>query len=210
MRTLRRLVLLVPFVLAPSWLGACATAPKPLAPASPDSALTSANTLFERGIEFARRGDTLRAEQYITLAVESGYPREQSILPLVQVCIASSRLRAALTYAQPFLRSHPRAWPLRYLVASIELALGHESTALSELQRVVAQQPAAAHAHYLIAVIERDSFRDDAGARASFESYVARAPRGQYAPEALAWLADHPAVSGTEHVESPAPTGAVP
>jgi predicted Zn-dependent protease len=205
MRTLRHLAMLLPI-----WLAACATAPKPPVASAPDAARTSANTLFERGMEFARRGDTLRAEQYITLAVESGFPRAQSILPLVQVCIASSRLRAALTYAQPYLRSHPRAWPLRYLVASIELALGHESTALRELQRVVAQQPEAAHAHYLIAVIERDSFRDDEGARASFESYVARAPRGQYAPEALAWLADHPAVGGTDLDGSAASTGAVP
>lgn len=177
------LTLLVPTLLVMACASAnatTATTPRPERP--------TARAFFERGMQSAERGDGLRAEQYLLLAVEAGYPREQAILPLVRVCIASSRLRAALNHAQAFLRSHPNAWSLRYLSAAIALALGSPSTALVELQRVIAYRPEMAQAHYLAAIIARDAFHDQAAAASAFQAYLARQPRGIYAAEALAWL----------------------
>ncbi len=160
-------------------------------PAAAARAATAA-ALFARGQALAAQGDSSRAEQYFTLAVRNGYPERRAIVPLVRVCIAASRLRAALDHAEPYLRRHPDAWKLRYLVAAIRLALGRPSEAAEQLQRVIRQHPDSAQAHYLLGVIERDAFRDARAARARFEAYLARAPRGPFAPEVLAWLAEHP------------------
>ena len=91
---------------------------------------SDAEGIFARAQALLRQGDTLRAEQYLLLAVRSGLPEERAILPLVQACVASSRLRAALNHLQPFLRKHPEHVQLRYLAATLELALGHHAEAL--------------------------------------------------------------------------------
>ena len=135
-------------------------------------------------------GDTLRAEQYALLAMRQGYPEERVIVTLVQACLASSRLRAALVYAEPFLRRHPEHVRLRYLVATVQLGLGHATAAERELQRVSARRPELAEAHYLGGVIARDAFDDPAEARTRFERYLALAPHGEHAPELLAWLSE--------------------
>jgi len=183
------------------WLGACARA-RPAEVAQAGAAMPPAASLFARGMELARRGDALRAEQYLVLALRAGHPHEQIIVPLVQVCIASSRLRSALAHAQPFLRSHPHAWQLRYLVAAIQLALGRPGEALHELSRILAQRPQAAQAHYLMGVALRDALHDPAAARASFEAYVRHEPHGAHAGEVKAWLAEpapsaNPLAAGT-------------
>jgi tetratricopeptide (TPR) repeat protein len=185
-------------------IGACAPAARP--PRAAPVSAPSAQALFERGRAMAAQGDGNRAEQYLTLALRAGYPEEQVVLPLVELCIAACRLRAALDHLDPFLRRHPEHWQLRYLGASIRLALGHQSEAAAELQRVVRQHPDAARAHYLLGVIERDAFRDEQAARISFERYVARDPRGVFAPEAQAWLAEHPRSGADE----PRPLEATP
>jgi tetratricopeptide (TPR) repeat protein len=152
----------------------------------------SPQALFARGQALFALGDHERAEQYITLAVRSGFPEERAIVPLTRACVAASRLRAALDHATPFLRRHPDAWELRYLVAAIRWALGHATEARAELQRLIARKPEAAQPHYLLGVIERDAFRDERAARASFSTYAALEPHGVFAPEVLAWLDEHP------------------
>jgi Flp pilus assembly protein TadD len=171
-------------------LPACAlTHAPPAAPVRPQPA-PSASELFALGMQLAARGDALRAEQYLLLARRAGYPEQRVIVPLVRVCIASSRLRAALGHAEPYLRRHPETWQLRYLVAAIQLALQRPALALGELRRILRARPAAAQAHYLMAVALRDGLGDPDGARASFERYLQHAPRGEHAREALAWLAE--------------------
>jgi Flp pilus assembly protein TadD len=135
-------------------------------------------------------GDTLRAEQYALLAMRQGFPEEQAIVPLVQACLASSRLRAALVYAEPFLREHPEDVRLRYLVATVQLGLGHAAAAERELQRVSSRRPELAETYYLGGVIARDAFGDLAEARTRFERYLALAPHGEHAPELVDWLSE--------------------
>jgi Flp pilus assembly protein TadD len=159
---------------------------------APESAARapSASALFARGMQLAARGDALRAEQYLVLAIRAGYPEQRAIVPLVRVCIASSRLRAALAHAQPYLLRHPDAWRLRYLTAAVHLALGQPVEAHAELRRLLALRPRAAHAHYLLGVTLRDGLGDLGGARASFEAYLQMSPHGARAPEVLAWLGE--------------------
>ena len=147
-----------------------------------------AHALFERGRTLAERGDPSRAEQYLELAIRAGYPERAAIVPLVRVCIAASRLRAALGYARGYLRRSPAEWRLRYLVAAIESALGRPRKAAQELERVLADRPEAAQAHYLLGVLQRDAFGDPRAARASFRAYLAHAPDGVFADEVQAWL----------------------
>jgi predicted Zn-dependent protease len=186
MNTIRRLLLVLLVGLA---AGACARVRAPDR-AQSQASLPSAAVLFERGMQLAQRGDALRAEQYLVLALRAGHPHELVIVPLVRVCIASARLRSALAHAQPFLRSHPQAWQLRYLVAAIQLALGRPGEALIELSRILAQRPHAAQAHYLLGVVRRDALQDPVAARASFEAYLRQEPRGPHASEVTAWLAE--------------------
>jgi tetratricopeptide (TPR) repeat protein len=174
-------------------LGCAPLPPRPGQATPPRQAtMTSPEIWFTRGITLAARGDGSRAEQYLMLAVRQGYPEARAIVPLVQVCIASSRLRAALDHAEPFLRRHPSAWRLRYLLATIRLALGDAPAAAKELTRVLAQRPGEAQPRYLLGVIERDAFGDEAAARRDFGAYVELAPRGAHAAETRAWLAEHP------------------
>ncbi|MFI5307134.1 MAG: tetratricopeptide repeat protein [Polyangiales bacterium] len=184
----RRLLVCSLVVLGASCVPRAETRP----PAAADAAATSPESLFAHGQALFAGGDHDRAEQYMTLAVRAGYPEARAIVPLTRVCIAASRLRAALDHAVPFLRRHPDAWELRYLVAAIRLALGHVAEARTELERVIASQPEAAQPHYLLGVIERDAFRDEPAARKSFETYAALDPHGAFAPEVLAWLAEKP------------------
>ena len=152
----------------------------------------SSGELFARGKQLAARGDALRGEQYLLMAMRAGYPEDRVIVPLVRACIASARLRAALAHAQPYLQRRPEAWQLRYLTAAIHLALGQPAEALAELRRLLAQRPSATHAHYLMGIALRDGLGDPLAARASFEAYLQGAPRGSRAPEVLAWLAEQP------------------
>lgn len=175
-------------------LSACAGVSAQPRAASPlaDNRPLSAEELFDRGMQLASAGDAIRAEQYLVLAMRAGYPRERVIVPLVRVCIASSRLRTALAHAEPFLRRDPGAWQLRYLTAAIHLALDRPAEAAAELRRVLSQRPDAAQAHYLLGVTLRDAFLDPRSARASFEAYLRYEPTGVHAPEVLAWIAERP------------------
>jgi predicted Zn-dependent protease len=170
---------------------ACAAPQHSAAPARTPNTDSSPSAVFARAQTLAANGDHARAEQYLILAIRLGYPEERAIGALIQVCVASSRLRAALDHAEPFLKRHPEAWQLRYLVASIQLALGNTGEAVEQLERVIRARPNAPQAHYLLAVVARDVLRDNALAGHSFEAYVAHDPHGRYTREAQAWLAEH-------------------
>ena len=169
-------------------LGACAhpsVAPRGPEPAPGAAAMSRARTALDAG-------DSVRSEQYALLALRQGHSEHEVIMPLVRACLASSRLRAALLYAEPYLRKHPQHVGLRYLVAAIELALGHPERARRELQRVSARRPELPEPYYLDGVIARDAFGDAPAARAQFQRYLAREPDGAHAAEVSAWLSEAP------------------
>jgi len=176
-------------------LAGCVPAALPPPRSTPDASehATAGAAAFARGQALLSAGDGVRAEQYLLLAQREGYPEGRVIAPLVTACAASFRLRAALEHARPFLRRHPRAYRLRALVASIDLALGDSAEAHAELARVVRELPADAHARYLLAVTERDGLSDPEAAAQSFRAYLALAPTAAHAAEARAWLAERAA-----------------
>jgi tetratricopeptide (TPR) repeat protein len=169
----------------------------------------SARELFDRGVALSGRGYATKAEQYLALAALRGYP-EHLVLPrLLRICLASSRLRAALNHAEPYLIRHPDDWLLRYLVASIYVALEKPARARRELERVVVSNPRHAPAHYLLAIVLRDAFADPNAAARHFNRYLLLAPDGDHALESRAWLRENP--DGREATDQflPAPVPAV-
>ena len=112
-------------LLRPLWRGLCGVAlclslggcgasnQARVAPASTGRDTRNGAALFASGREAAERGDAIRAEQYLSLALERGYDRDAVVPPLLEVCIAGSHLRAALNHAEPYLRQHPENQRLR-------------------------------------------------------------------------------------------------
>lgn len=144
----------------------------------------SAQELHDRGVELARLEDYVRAEQYFVASMQRGFDENQIMPMLLAACVRSSRLSAALGYAEPYLERHPDAWSLRLLVATIHMGLGETAEAQSELVRVTQDAPTDATAHYMLAVLSRDALNDTAAAETSFRRYLELAPEGEHAMEA--------------------------
>jgi tetratricopeptide (TPR) repeat protein len=149
----------------------------------------SAEELFQRGVRIGEAGDFIRAEQYIAAAIERGYPEGAAMPALMRVCVESSRLTAALAYAEPYLARHPGEWSLRLLVASIKMGLEQHEQARDELLRVIEDAPEEPpQAHYFLGVLLRDQLGDMEAARVHFRRYLALAPDGNHRDEARAAL----------------------
>ena len=176
-------------VLALALLGGCSRGKPARGPAPPDPlAAVPADDLFQRGVQFRRAGDFIRAEQYLAASRDRGYPEGKVIHELIGVCIDANRYQAALRYASPYLSRNPDDWTLRYLVGSLYLATGEAERARTELVRVTAQNPEAAEPYYLLALAYSERLDQPEQAAAAFEAYLARAPNGEHAAEARAWL----------------------
>ncbi|MBK8169942.1 MAG: tetratricopeptide repeat protein [Sandaracinaceae bacterium] len=181
-----RAVGLTALLLATAACGASSAEERPeLPPSDPLNGVEPA-LLFQQGETLANEGDLVRAEQYMSAALDRGYPEERGLPILVRVCVNASRIRAALQYATPFLERHPSNWALRFVVASLQLGLGHPDIARDELLRVVESAPDQPDPHYLLGVTLADNFQDAEGARTHFARYVQLAPRGAHAEEARA------------------------
>jgi tetratricopeptide (TPR) repeat protein len=178
-------VFLVTVVLA----GCGSSRPRPVGPPPGDPlAGVQAAELYRRGLALAGAGDFVRAEQYLTSAIARGFPEERALGPLLRVCVASSRLRAALGHAEPYLVRNPDAWPLRYVVASIYLGVGDVDRARDSLERVIADAPEQPDAHYLLGVVLRDEVGDRPGSARRFARYLELAPDGEHVAEVRAAL----------------------
>ena len=151
--------------------------------------------LFQQGEALAQEGDLVRAEQYMSTAIDRGYSPERGLPILVRVCVTGSRIRPALEYVTPYLRQHPSNWALRYLVASLQLALRHPDIARDELELVIQTAPNQPDPHFLLAVVLADEFHDGAAALPHFARYVQLAPNGPHAEEARARVASHGTVA---------------
>jgi len=173
------------------------------APPTDPVAEASAEELFATGMASASGGDLVRAEQYLAAAGARGYDETKIIGQLVRVCVAASRLRQALLYAQPYLRTHPEDWRLRFVVATIHLGLESVADARRELARVVLAAPEVPEPHFALASLLRERLHDDAAARPHFERYLVLAPTGAHADEARVAL-DTPLPPPTELGPMPA------
>ena len=143
--------------------------------------------LFKEGQALARAGDLVRAEQYLNAAAERGYPTSETVPLLIDVCIRGSRYDAALAHARPQLALEPGNWRLRFLVATLHLAVGHKHNAKSELTRVLLDAPDAENAHYEMGrLLWTES--DKQTAIAHWGRYLELAPEGKHAADVRALM----------------------
>ncbi|HTE51122.1 MAG TPA: tetratricopeptide repeat protein [Kofleriaceae bacterium] len=184
---MKRTALACLLALAAAVAGCSHAGPRPAGPPPGDPlGDVRASELYRRGLALARMGDFVRAEQYLTSAIARGFPEERALPALLRVCVASSRLRAALGHAEPYLERNPDAWSLRYLVSSIYLGVGEVDRARESLERVIADAPDQPDPYYLLGVVLRDEVGDRPGAARRFSRYLALAPAGAHAREVRA------------------------
>jgi Tfp pilus assembly protein PilF len=165
-----------------------------LGPRPPGDPLASvdAKALEERGHAYLAAGDVIRAEQYLAAALSRGGPADRLVPELMSLCLASSRHRAALTYAVPHLRRNPDDWALRNLVAMLYLVVGDPDAAVRHAAEAASRardNPEAAYVHAL--ALQRSG--EHAAARREFARYVALDKHGPHADEArqaLRWGKD--------------------
>lgn len=156
----------------------------------------NAAELYRRGVLLGQHGDFVRAEQYLLAARNRGFDEDRVIPQLMEVCVRASRLSAALGYAEPYLESHPANWPLRVLVGSIHLGLGHLGDARGHLETALREgrtaearegRPEPAEAHYLLGIVLREQ-AEILESREHFARYAELAPDGVHAEEVRAIL----------------------
>jgi tetratricopeptide (TPR) repeat protein len=174
------------------FLAHCGCAARTLTPAaSPneDTTISDATELYRRGQAAASQGDTVRAEQYLSMALERGYDDKQILPVMLRVCLSSNRLRAALNHAERYLREHPSDQSLRYLVATLHLSLGQVEQARIDLSHLIRVDPKNGKAHYLLGVLESASATPE---RASehLRIYLQLSPGGEHAAEVQSRLTD--------------------
>lgn len=182
---LRCTLLLCLAITASGCMSSRQTPPAP-PPADPIAAVP-ASELRNQGLNFARAGDLTRAQQYLAAAYGKGFD-EQIVLPeIVKVCVAASRLRAALSYAEPYLDRHPEDAAMSYVVGSIHLALGNLQQASEHLAGAL-QPGEMVDAAYSLAVAESRQGQMES-ARKHLQLYLTKSPQGLYASRAKRLLA---------------------
>jgi thioredoxin-like negative regulator of GroEL len=140
--------------------------------------------LIEHAEAFAAIGDFTRAEQYLTAAREEGADERRIIRLLLEVCVRDHRYRDAIQHGEGFLREHPNDQHTRLILAALEAAVGCQTQAASELERVLAAEPGNADAHYTFAVLLRDGLGSPGRADPHFREYLKLRPDGSHAEEA--------------------------
>lgn len=176
----------LPVLLACATLWGCASSTP--SPDEPVAETPAGSELFQRGHAALLKGDHTRAEQYLKLALDQDYKPSETVLLLVHACLSSSRFRAALNYAEPYLQVHPDEKALRYLVATVHLSLGHQEEAFRALNLLAERSPEYPDTYYLRGVARWEA--GDSSAHNDFDSYLALAPTGRHAPEVQSLLSD--------------------
>ena len=137
---------------------------------------------------FARIGDFARAEQYYRLALDGGAD-ERELTPLVvEACVRDQRYQDAVQHVENYLRRHPEDGRLRFVLASLEAAIGGHQRAQREYEKVLQAEPNNPDAHYALAVLLRDRIANLSAADAHFREYLRLRPGGRHAEEARAAL----------------------
>lgn len=163
------------------------SAPSGPPPVDPIASI-DASELRAQGLAFARTGDLTRAQQYLAAAYAKGFDESLVLPEIVKVCVAASRLRAALSYAEPYLDRHPNDAGMSYVVGSIHLALGNLQLAAMHLNGALEPTELAIDAAYSLAVVESRQGQPEE-ARKHLQHYLRIAPKGRYATRAKRLLA---------------------
>jgi tetratricopeptide (TPR) repeat protein len=132
----------------------------------------------------AAAGDMTRAEQYLVAALKAGGDEKAIVPRLLAVCIADQRYPGALDYAETYLRRHPSDTDVRFVAASIYAAVGDTARAREGFERVVAERPNLAEAHYGLATVLRQVGSEPVTADRHYREYLRLQPDGAYAEAA--------------------------
>jgi len=140
--------------------------------------------LVEHGKAFAALGDTTRAEQYFSAALNAGGD-EAAITPLVvAVCVRDGRYELAIEYARRYTQKHPNDIRMRYVLGTLYGAIGDAAHAQSELEFVIATKPEVAEPHWALGKLLHEEGKDPALADGQLKEYLRLAPTGSHAEEA--------------------------
>ena len=148
----------------------------------------SRENLTERGKAFASIGDLTRAEEYLAASLDQGANPKEVLPLLLEVCVRGGRYRSAIQHAENHLRRNPHDHATRLVVGTLYAALGEGKEAKTALEQVVEARPNDAQAHYVLAVVARDSENDVITADRHFREYLRIEPNGSHAEEARASL----------------------
>jgi tetratricopeptide (TPR) repeat protein len=142
--------------------------------------------LIEQGRAFAAIGDTTRAEQYFSTAIQRGAD-ESAVVPLiVKVCVTDGRYELAIEYASRYTQKHPADVRVRFVLGTLYAAIGDRGKARSELEYVVTAKPNDPEPHWALAKVLHDEGKDPTLAEGQFREYLRLAPTGAHAEEARA------------------------
>lgn len=144
--------------------------------------------LVELGLEFARVGDSVRGEQYLSAALEAGADPNRALLPLMQLCIKAGRFEAAAQYGEAYQGDVLAKRELAMLLSGLYITLDQDEKAIKQLEQVASEYPELALAHLLLGRLLRQKERDLEQADVHFRGYLRLEPDGIYAREARASL----------------------
>lgn len=162
--------------------------PPATAASSEVEASAARRELLELGLAFARSGDSVRGEQYLSAALDEGAEPNVALLPLMQLCIKAGRFEAAAQYGEAYQRDVAAKRELSMLLSGLYISLDQDEKAIDQLERVAREYPELALAHLLLARLLRQKQRDWEQADAHFRGYLRLEPNGTYASEARAAL----------------------
>ena len=143
---------------------------------------------LDKARAFARIGDFTRAEQYLRLALDGGGDERELTPLLVEACVRDHRYQDAVQHVEHYLRRHPEDSRLRFVLASLEAAIGGHERAQREYEKVLQAEPNNSDAHYALAVLLRDRIANLSAADQHFREYLRLRPGGRHAEEARAAL----------------------
>jgi len=165
----------------------------------------AAKELLELGLELAREGDAVRGEQYLVSALDAGADPNAAVLPLLKLCIKSSRFEAAAQYAENYGKDVMAKRDLDLLLGGLYVTLDERDKAVMHLHRVTRLYPEHAMAHLLLARVLNQQSRDLLQADEQFRAYLRLAPEGPFAAEARESLLKR--VEETEQLPTVTPEG---
>jgi tetratricopeptide (TPR) repeat protein len=172
--------------LCAAWLCGCATSSAARGAPAVDG--LSATQLLAVATALEQGGDMVRAEQYLQQALKQGAPASAVVPRLLRLYVADGQYRLAIDQAENYLRNHPRDRGVRLFLGTLYGAFGQELDALSQYQRVLAEAPQDAQAHFAMASVLHDTGREHARADRHFRSYLELEPHGPHAEEARSLL----------------------
>jgi Flp pilus assembly protein TadD len=149
---------------------------------------TRPDVLLAKGEAYEAVGDSTRSEQYLATAIAAGGDEAVLMQRIIRVCVADRRFRAALAYADDYLRRHPGDRDMRFAHGAISAAIGEGATARADLRALVRGWPDDPEYHFALAILLRDEPDEAAAAREQFALYLKLDPNGKNAEMAHAEL----------------------